>query len=80
MILDVTTAKEWGLDPIFWVPVKIPIREILSAARHGTHAEVCFYRERPIRKVDIIGIVTQVDNAAKFVAYTRMYIKYCISQ
>lgn len=58
-------TSEWGLDPLFWVNVKVAVCEIVGpdavvTDAEGGHGAVRLYRGRPFRRCELMGHVVSL--------------------
>ena len=67
--ISYTDISLLGLDPLFWIYFKCFIRDILCLGRHASLSDLYFYKERPVRQVQISGIIMGKDEVSKYVNY-----------
>ncbi|KAI9308690.1 hypothetical protein BJ944DRAFT_227516 [Cunninghamella echinulata] len=60
----------FGLDPLFWVHVKVFISDILALNEATNHKNVYKFNGHVIRSVDICGIIIGVEQKYNSVTYT----------
>ncbi|CAM9767634.1 unnamed protein product [Chrysoparadoxa australica] len=66
-----SNVLEWGLDPLFWAYVKLPIRHLHSLPLHGGMKDSHSLWGKPIQFVEIAGvIVAKLDK--------EEWVKYCV--
>ncbi|KAM4703623.1 CST complex subunit STN1 [Rhinophrynus dorsalis] len=59
----------WGLDPVFFAFAKLYIKDILELKESHQVPGIFFYKNHPIKKVDILGTVVYVREKENFYSY-----------
>lgn len=68
---ELPDPQVWGLDSVFWIEVKLFIGDIVrSVTKHSTITDVYFYRNHPIRNVEILGVIVGVESTGNYVGYS----------
>nr|DBA15087.1 TPA: hypothetical protein GDO54_004344 [Pyxicephalus adspersus] len=62
-------ALLWGLDPVFLVYARLYIKDILELKQSNQVPGVFFYKDHPIKQVDILGTVVCVREKDAFYSY-----------
>ncbi|KAJ2778309.1 hypothetical protein H4R18_004672 [Coemansia javaensis] len=63
-------AEDWGLDPLFWVPAKLFVGDLLRALPSASGSVFFVGNQRAVRSVELVGVVVSVDaRSPKMVAY-----------
>ncbi|KAJ1731230.1 hypothetical protein LPJ61_002639 [Coemansia biformis] len=52
---------DWGLDPLFWVPVKLFVGDLLRALPSDSASVYFVGNQRAVRSVELVGIVVSAD-------------------
>ncbi|KAJ2158625.1 hypothetical protein GGF46_003625 [Coemansia sp. RSA 552] len=60
--------SEWGLDPLFWAPAKLFVRDLCLALPSSSASVFFIGHQRVVRSVDIVGIIVAVDTRSPKVA------------
>lgn len=69
-VRELRPVREWGLDPMCFAHVRLLGFELL-ALRPVPHMQGSFSRKgRPVRKVEIMGIVVTVDRKERYLRFT----------
>ena len=69
------TPAFWGLDPLFWTPPLLYIHDILHALTPTKEfPEVMFYKNHPLKTVEIAGLVVAIDRKTHHAIYSRASI------
>ncbi|KAG8435320.1 hypothetical protein GDO86_013323 [Hymenochirus boettgeri] len=64
-----TPSLLWGLDPVFFAFAKLYIKDILELKESQQVPGIFFYKEHPIKQVDILGTVVYVREKENFHSY-----------
>ncbi|NXC44617.1 STN1 protein, partial [Penelope pileata] len=59
----------WGLDPVFSAFAKLYIKDIKEMRESEQVPGIFFYNGRPVRQVDVVGIVVQTKERDAFYSY-----------
>ncbi|KAJ2714531.1 hypothetical protein H4R19_001681, partial [Coemansia spiralis] len=54
-------ADAWGLDPLFWVPVKLLVGDLPQALASESASVFFVGNRRAVRSVELVGIVVSAD-------------------
>uniref|UniRef100_A0A8D0ENA3 CST complex subunit STN1 n=1 Tax=Strix occidentalis caurina TaxID=311401 RepID=A0A8D0ENA3_STROC len=64
-----TPSLHWGMDPIFSAFARLYIKDIKEMRESKQVPGVFFYNGRPVRQVDVVGIVVQMKERDAFYNY-----------
>ncbi|KAF9195000.1 CST complex subunit STN1 [Haplosporangium sp. Z 767] len=63
-------AVLWGMDPLVHVPMQLMIFQVKSLSRVPDQDGIFCHHSHPVRMVEVMGVVSIVQRATKYISYT----------